>query len=140
MDLVRTDPRVTMTATIGLEANAPPMLSRTNSSPYGASLGARGTAGGGRHAAMPVAMTAASRDPLALGEELRWPDGGDHADQEDGRYAHRNGDATKLALPAGAVDPRRFVQLVGDVLQAGDEDDHGVAELLPHRQKDDGKH
>ena len=52
-----------------------------------------------------------------------------------GRSGARSGRVMwrKLLPAAGAVEARRLVQLLGDALQPGDEDDHVVAEVLPHR-------
>ena len=41
---------------------------------------------------------------------------------------------------AGAVDVRCLVQLLGNALEAGDEDEHVVTEVLPDRHEDDRRH
>ena len=68
---------------------------------------------------------------VRLGEDLQLADGDDDADEEERRPEHRQRDVPELPPLPRPIHPRRLVQLLGDVLQAGDEDDHRVAEALP---------
>ena len=80
------------------------------------------------------------RHDVWFGEELQVSDRGDDPDEEERRPEHRKRHVPELPPRPRAVDARRLVELLRDVLQPGHEDDHVVAEVLPHRERDDGWH
>ena len=53
--------------------------------------------------------------------------------EEDHRRQERQRDACRTAAPAGAVDAGRLVEVLRDLPEAGEEDDHRRAEL-PDRE------
>ncbi len=52
----------------------------------------------------------------------------------------RQGDLAEQRPGAGAVDARRLVERLGNALEAGDEDERRVAEVLPDGEQDDRRH
>ena len=77
---------------------------------------------------------------VGLGEELEVADHGQDADEQERRRQRGQRDVAEL-LPARrrrrAARPRTAPR---GCLQAGDEDEHVVAEVLPHREQDDRRH
>ncbi|KAG1269480.1 hypothetical protein G6F65_013641 [Rhizopus arrhizus] len=65
---------------------------------------------------------------------------GNDPDHQQHRAEHRQGDVQELLPARGAVDARGLVKVMRDRLQAGQEDHHVVAEVLPHREQHDGRH
>ena len=70
-------------------------------------------------------------------------EGADEAEDDhivEGRAQRRKGDVTELLPCGGAVEGSGLIQFGGDALQTCEEDDHEVAEVLPHGDEDDGGH
>ena len=77
---------------------------------------------------------------IRLGEHLKIANHGHERHEQEGRPQQRQGEVTELSPGAGPIDARRFIELGRDILQAGDEDDHVEAEVLPHRHENDRWH
>src|SRR2546421_19847 len=130
-----------MTAIVALLREARPKFRRTKSWPGWFRVGAGGGRGGRKVGPSAILLEgAAAGHHVRRGEELQVADGSDDADEEEGRPEHRQGDVPELPPAARAVDPRRLVELLGDILEAGEKNDHVVAEVLPHGEKDDRRH
>ncbi len=59
----------------------------------------------------------------------------DHHDEQQRRPEHRHGDRPEPPDAAGAVDGGRLVQVAGDRLQAGGDEDEREAEVGPHARQ-----
>ena len=83
---------------------------------------------------------AAARHHIDRRENLEGADEQHHHDEQGCRLKKRKGDAPQSLPVIGAVDARRFEDLFGHVLQAGQEDHHVGANALPDREDDNGRH
>jgi hypothetical protein len=82
--------------------------------------------------------TGGDRGHVALGKVLQPVDRSDDHREQDHRRDHRQGHVAHLLPGVGALDVGRLVQLHGHVQQAGQEDDHHVADA-PQGQQHQGR-